>query len=167
MSLFDQSLHRGVAKADPLQAGLGYREVVVAADLTLPPDSRDILGCDIKLTSFDFTTNSGDIDLVSGVYCLKQDLLDAMLTPYFYWGHSLDFGSRLIEFVEGSKDPLYVAELRAAAAEVFEAEVRVERDSWDIQLFWLPDSVELEMMFWPIESETPASMAIITIKRGL
>jgi len=126
---------------------------------------RDYLGTDIKLTDFDFTVADGDIELVSGVDCLKQDLSHSMRTPPFFWGlDSLDFGSRLIEFVQGGSGPLYYADLRRAVNEVFEKETRV--DSWIINIFKLPDRVEIECEFLPVEHETTENLRQIISNRS-
>jgi len=128
---------------------------------------RDYLGTDIKLTGFDFTVVDGDIDLVSGVDCLKQDLSHAMRTPPFFWGlDSLDFGSRLIEFVQGGSAPFYYSELRQAVNSVFDRESRVLKDSWKIDIYKLPNKVEMECEFLPIEHETTETLKQIISNRS-
>jgi phage baseplate assembly protein W len=127
---------------------------------------RDVLGTDLKLTDFDLTVSDGDIELVTGAECVKQDLSHALQTPLFFWGMEMDFGSRLAEFVQGGNDPFYFADLRIAVNEVFEKEVRVQPDSWQIELYKVGSGVEIESEFMPIEQETPESLTVIVTDRG-
>ena len=127
----------------------------------------DILGTDIKLTNFDMSIDDGDIELVTGKDCVKQDLLHAFLTPFFYWGMTIEFGSRLVEFVGGGNDPFYVADLRRAVDEVFQKEFRVQPDSWQVEVYKKASGVEIECEFLPIEQETSESMKFIINNRGI
>jgi phage baseplate assembly protein W len=125
---------------------------------------RDILGTDIKLTNWDITIADGDIELVSGVECVKQDLLHAFQTPLYFWGMSIEFGSRLQEFVNGGDNPFFIADLRRAVNEVFQKEPRVQKDSWKINIFKRSDGIRIECDFLPIEQETPETIEFIIDK---
>lgn len=125
---------------------------------------RDILGTDIKLTNWDITIADGDIELVTGAECVKQDLSHAFQTPLFFWGMAIEHGSRLIEFVNGGDDVFYIADLRRAINEVFEKNTRVQPDSWLINLYKKTTGIRIECEFLPIGQETPESMEYIIDK---
>lgn len=127
----------------------------------------DILGTDLALESSDLVVQDGDFALVTGVYCLKQDLLNAFLCPRFFWGMQIDVGSRLTEFIHGDASPLYLADLKRAVAEVFEAEPRVEKDSWDIVVEPRGGEIEITAEFLPIEWSTRQTIRFIVTDRGI
>lgn len=128
---------------------------------------RDILGTDIKLTNWDITIKDGDIELVTGVDCLKQDLSHAFQTPQYFWGMSIGFGSRLTEFVGAIDEPFFVQGLRRAINEVFEREPRVQPDGWKADVFKRHNSTRIECEFLPIEQATPETIQLIIDNRGL
>ena len=123
---------------------------------------KDILGTDIKLEDWDIVIKDGDIELVSGVDCLRQDLAHAFLTPLFYWGMSPAFGSRLMEFVGGAADPFFTQGLRRAVNEVFAREPRVQKDGRRINIYKRPGSVRIECEYRPVDRETPESLQFVT-----
>jgi len=122
---------------------------------------RDILGTDIELTNFDISVDNGDIKLATGTNCLKQDLLHALLTPLHFWGLEIQAGSRLVEFVNGSADPFYMADLKRAVNEVFSKEPRVQPNGWKVNVYKRTKSIRIEIKFLPIEQATPETMEII------
>lgn len=128
---------------------------------------RDILGTDIKITNWDISIKDGDIELVTGVDCLKQDLSHAFQTPQFFWGLSIEFGSRLTEFVGATDEPFFVQGLRRAINDVFEKEPRVQADSWKVEIYKRHDGVRIELEFLPIDRATPETMQFIIDNRGL
>jgi phage baseplate assembly protein W len=128
--------------------------------------NKEILGRDIKLSEWDIVITDGDLELVSGVDCLKQDLVYAFLTPLFYWGMEPDYGSRLAEFVEGGADDLYLSNLKRAVYEVFDKEPRVKRKSAKVELYRVADGIEIENEFLPIDEATSESMLIVIENGG-
>ena len=122
----------------------------------------DILGTDIKLTEdYDIEIVNGDIALVSGIDCLKQDLLHALTTATGRWGLNIKTGSGLIRFVNGGSDPFFIAELRREIKGVFDNESRVKKDSLIQKIYRRSDKIEIEMEFTPIDRSTPESMQYI------
>jgi phage baseplate assembly protein W len=126
----------------------------------------DILGIDLKLEDSDLSVADGDFELVSGVDCLKQDLLNAFLCPYFFWGMQIDFGSYLHEFVHGGGDEFLAVDLRAAVVQVLKAEPRVEPDSWTIKLDFGITGTTVSVEFQVIEWPTPESLQFIISNTG-
>jgi phage baseplate assembly protein W len=123
---------------------------------------NDMLGTDIKLTEdFDLSIVAGDIELVSGVDCLKQDLSHALQTPLLAWGLDMNFGAGLTEFVNAGGDPFFAGDLRAAVKNAFETDPRIIKDSVNIEIYHRFEKSEIEIEFLPINQATMESMNYI------
>jgi hypothetical protein len=99
------------------------------------------LGRDIKLVVdkddgriFDVIVEEGDITLLEGEDCLKQDLLNELWTQYYDWALEFTVGSRLPEFVNMPMSGIVVADLYNAIREPLEREDRLVEGHYKITL---------------------------------
>jgi len=125
---------------------------------------EDIYGTDLLMEESDLVvSNGGDLELVTDIDCLNQDLLNAFLTPYYFWGLTHQHGSRLQEFVEGGNDDFYETDLKKAVIEVLKVDARIKKDSWNIQFEKSSDTIEITASYLPIGRNTPE---VIKFKLG-
>ena len=111
----------------------------------------DRYGTDLMLVDDDLVIEDGDLKLVSGLACLSQDLGNAFLTGYYFWGMDHTFGSRMSEFIEGTDaEDFYIVELKKAIIEVFRNEPRVRKDSWKIYITAGDESLEIKATYLPL-----------------
>lgn len=99
------------------------------------------LGRDIKLELdfndgriLDVFIEDGDLALLEGEDCLKQDLLNELWTCYYDWALAYTVGSRLPEFVNMPMSAMVLADLYRAIQEPLEREDRLVRGRYDIKL---------------------------------
>jgi len=126
--------------------------------------SEDVYGTDLLMEESDLVvSDDGNLELVTGIDCLNQDLLNAFLTPYYFWGLDHRHGSRLQEFIEGAGDGLYAIDLKQAINEVFKSDPRVKKDSQKVSFNRLADGIEITASYIPIGRNTPE---VIKFKLG-
>lgn len=99
------------------------------------------LGRDIKLVVdkddgriLGVIVEEGDIALLEGEECLKQDLLSELWTQYYDWALEFTVGSRLPEFVNMPMSGIVVADLYNAIREPLEREDRLVEGRYNITL---------------------------------
>lgn len=99
------------------------------------------LGRDVKLEVdyddgriLDIVIEDGDLALLEGEDCLKQDLLNELWTQYYDWALAYTVGTRLPEFVNMPMSGIVVADLYNAIREPLEREDRLVRGRYKIKL---------------------------------
>lgn len=99
------------------------------------------LGRDVKLEVdtetgeiLDVVLADGDLALLEGEDCLKQDLLNELWTQYYDWALAFTVGTRLPEFVNMPTGGLELADLNNAIREPLEREDRLVAGRYRIEL---------------------------------
>jgi hypothetical protein len=140
---------KGAGRRDTIHTGL--RPLYVPLE-TLPTVDKS-RGVDLRLDHSDLVVGAdGDLLLVEPEGSLVQDLLDAFMTPYYYWGLTHQFGSRLREFIEGPAGGFYYTDLKRAVLEVFDAEPRVVANKSRVFLERSDAGVVITASFVPVET---------------
>ena len=125
---------------------------------------RDILGTDLKLDDdFDISIVDGDLELVTGRDCLKQDIATGIATPLMLWGGDIRHGSLVQALINGGTDKWFTARLRRTLRSVFDKNTRVVKSarSPQIDIYHRKGKTEINMIFTAIDNPTEDSMIYI------
>lgn len=122
----------------------------------------ETLGTDIRVENGDFaTTPTGDLQLVTGLACVAQDLKHRLMSPADALFLHPGWGADLVRFVQAANDPLNRLDLEQAVREALEADSRVEAGSAAAEVVsWERDRISVAASLRIVGEPNPLSLVI-------
>lgn len=103
------------------------------------------LGTDVRISNGEFmATPTGDLQLVSGLSCVVQDIKHRLISPADALFLHPGWGADLVRFIHAQGDPLIRLDLQQAVQEGLESDPRVEAGSASTEvLSWERDHIRV------------------------
>lgn len=119
-----------------------------------------IYGTDIKIVDGELQINTEDFDLVSGVETGVQDVIQRLSTPKGSLFYAKEYGSRLHEFIQASKDNFTIKEFVVEIKTVLKEDPRVDNESITVTIGDATDGFYASVTFRFLDDDNSHNLVV-------